>query len=135
MPTDIELLTQLAQDNARKLDQLIYDLPERFVEEKRHHEIERRVDVLETQVEKINDLISNLHNTSMAFVNEAIKEIVRQLTDESKAMRQDLSNLTVSTNKAISDLHTAFYRTIVMSVVIPVVVAVIIGAISHFAWH
>jgi uncharacterized coiled-coil protein SlyX len=124
MPTDIEILTQLAQDNARKLDKLIYDLPERFVEEKRHQEIERRVDVLESQVGKINDMIANLHNTSMAFVNDAIREIVRQLTEESKSMRQDINELRVS-----------IYRTIVMSVVLPVVVAVIIGVITHFAWH
>jgi hypothetical protein len=120
MPTDSEILTQLMQ----KLDQLIYDLPKSYVDEKRHREIERRVDALEAHVQKIDDTINNLHNTSMAFVNEAIREIVKRLTDESQAMRQDLN-----------DLRVSIYRTIVMSFVVPVIIAVIIAVITHYILH
>ncbi len=134
MPTEIELLTQLAQENARKLDQLIHDLPEHYVDERRHAEISRRVDGLEAHVQKIDDTISGLHNSSMAWVNDAIRAVVREITDEGKAMRQDVTDLSLSTNKAISDMQTAFYRTIVMSVALPIVVATIIEVITHFVW-
>src|SRR6266849_5386804 len=134
MPTEIELLTQLAQETTRKLDQLIHDLPERYVDERQHAEIARRVDVLETHVQKIDDTISGLHNSSMAWVNDAIRAVVREITDEGKAMRQEVSDLSLSTNKAISDMQTAFYRTIVMSVALPIVVATIIEVITHFMW-
>jgi CHASE3 domain sensor protein len=81
MPTNDELLIQLAQ----KLDQLIHELPERYVDERRHVALEKRVDTLEIHATKIDDTISNLHNNSMAFVTSEFQKMEHRILDKIEA--------------------------------------------------
>lgn len=62
----------------------------------RHDELVHRVDILEAMVQKINETISNLHNSSMSFVTDAlgtqratlaqeVQELERRLIDKMEA--------------------------------------------------
>lgn len=122
--SDIDFLRQSATSTAAKLDQLLLDLPERYQDrasyEKRHDGLERRVESLEGRVQKIDETIGDLHNSSMAWVNDVLRDTTKQITDESKAIRHE-----------ISDLRIALYGLIIGSVLLPLLFVIA----AHYLWH
>jgi len=123
-PREFELLRQAAEQNTQKLDKLLSDVPQFYQDrqsyEKRHEVLEHRVDALENHVEKINETIGNLHNASMAWVNEMFKEATEKFFEEGKAMRKEMT-----------DLRNTLYGIIISSVSLPIFFVVI----AHYLWH
>jgi hypothetical protein len=85
MPTDSEALMQLVQ----KVDQLIHDLPERYVDQRsneaRHIASERRIDNNEADIKQIKQEIASLHDGSMKYLESALKELERRILDKIEA--------------------------------------------------
>ena len=122
--SSIDLLKQAAEKNSEKLDKLLEGLPQLYLDrpsyEKRHEVLEHRVDVLESRVETNAGKVDELYRTSREWASNTFLDMMKQFTDESKAIR-----------KEIGDLRNTLYGIIITSVTVPVFFIVI----AHYLWH
>jgi hypothetical protein len=122
--TDVDLLRQATERNTEKLDKLLNDLPllyqDRQSYERRHEVLEHRVDVLENRVQANAEKVDELYRTGKDWANETFADVMKQFTDESKAIR-----------KEIGDLRTSLYGVIIGSVSLPIFFIVL----AHYVWR
>ena len=122
--TDIDLLRQATEKNTEKLEKILNDLPllyqDRQSYEKRHEALEHRVGMLENRMQTNAEKVDELYRTGRDWANETFADVMKQFTDESKAIR-----------KEINDLRNTLYGIIIGSVSLPIFFIVV----AHYIWH
>jgi hypothetical protein len=81
---------------------------------------------LEADVREIRDQISQLHNNSMAFVNEVLLNLERRLTDKLEAQTQEINQRIAAGSQRLSGDRLTIGLAVLSSLV-----AVIISLVKH----
>ena len=107
-----------------KIDKLFNDLPMLYEGKQdyqmQQEKLERRIDTLEARVQTNADKVDELHRSSKEWANDTFADLMKQFTEESKAIRKEMS-----------DLRTSLYMLIIVSILLPILFMII----SHFLWH
>jgi tetrahydromethanopterin S-methyltransferase subunit G len=79
---------QTLQALNQKMDTLIKDKVDVQYYRDRHEELERRMDKIEGRVDTIDEKINGLHNTSMAWVNDALSDQTAALNASTRELER-----------------------------------------------
>lgn len=131
----IEKLEQALRMQSDKLDKLVDDLPNRFLTqaqyETRHNELIKRVEANEEHTTENDKRITDLHNTSMSWVNDAFTDIRELIVKKSEEHAKQLSDLQIQTLQKRADNHSQV-NLVLISVGIGAVLSFVSTVILHF---